>query len=173
MRVGRRDILRAGGGIVALLAAATRPAGAAGVVDIAMGGRSDGGHVWFDPLGLLVAPGQTVRWTNRDAGNAHTATAYHPAIGDRPPRIPAGARPWDSDYLLPGESFSVRLTVPGVYDYYCVPHEQAGMVGRIVVGDAGADRRAAETAAGDLPDAALRAFPPVAAILRHGIVRGS
>ena len=46
-------------------------------------------------------PGQTVRWTNRDRGNSHTVTAYHPENFERPLRIPAGARPWNSDYLLP------------------------------------------------------------------------
>ena len=30
--------------------------------------------------------------------------------------------------------FDVTLTAPGVYDYFCTPHEAAGMVGRIVVG---------------------------------------
>ena len=44
-----------------------------------MQGRGDGSHVWFDPIGLLVRPGQTVRWTNREAGNVAHATAYHPA----------------------------------------------------------------------------------------------
>ena len=43
---------------------------------------------------------------------------------------------------MPGESFAVELTEPGVYDYYCIPHEHAGMVGRIVVGGPGARRRA-------------------------------
>ena len=52
--------------------------GADAVVEIAMAGRGDGAHVWFDPVGLLVRPGQAVRWTNREEGNVHTATAYHP-----------------------------------------------------------------------------------------------
>ena len=99
-----------------------------------MRGKADGSHVWFDPIGLHVQPGQTVRWTNRDPGNSHTVTSYHPDIFERPLRIPAGAKPWNSDYLLPNESFSQTFTVEGVYDYYCVPHEHAGMVGRIVVG---------------------------------------
>ena len=30
----------------------------------------------------------------------------------------------------------MTLTVEGVYDYFCIPHEHAGMVGRIVVGEA-------------------------------------
>ena len=28
----------------------------------------------------------------------------------------------------------LRFTVTGVYDYFCIPHEEAGMVGRIIVG---------------------------------------
>jgi hypothetical protein len=48
--------------------------------------------------------------------------------------MPEDAKPWESDYLLPNESFSATLSEPGVYDYYCHPHEHAGMVGRIVVG---------------------------------------
>ena len=169
----RRNILQVGG--VTLAAFAFRPLVAVGadIVDLAMTGRPDGSDVWFDPIGIHVQPGQTLRWTNNDAGNAHTATAYHPAIFDRPQRIPDGAEPWDSDYLLPGESFSVTLTVPGVYDYYCVPHEHAGMVGRIVVGtpDAGAaDYANAGAGLTELPEVALAGFPDVAAIIAAGAV---
>jgi plastocyanin len=152
-------------GAAALLVPAA-PRAAEPPVEIVMQGRGDGAHVWFDPMGVLVRPGQTVRWSNREKGNVHTATAYHPANFDRPLRIPEAALPWDSDYLMPGESFAVELTEPGVYDYYCVPHEHAGMVGRIVVGGPAADD--GQRPAGDLPDVALRAFPPVQAILRQG-----
>ena len=99
----------------------------------------------------------------------HTTTAYHPANDGRPLRIPAAAAPWTSDYLMPGDAFEVALTVPGVYDYYCIPHEHAGMVGRLVVGDPGADAADAMPA-GDLPAVALAAFPSVEAILRLGAV---
>ena len=58
--------------------------------------------VWFDPVGLLIQPGQTVRWTNKDAGNSHTATAYHPANDGHPLRIPAGA-----------EALEFRLSIAG------------------------------------------------------------
>ena len=170
----RRNVLQVGG--VTLAALAIRPSLvlAAGTIDLAMTGRPDGSDVWFDPIGLHVQPGQTLRWTNQDKGNAHTVTAYHPAIFDRPQRIPDGAEPWDSDYLLPGESFSVTLTVPGVYDYYCLPHEHAGMVGRIVVGDApAADYPATVTDAAltALPDVALANFPAIADILAGGTIR--
>jgi plastocyanin len=170
--ISRRWILRTGGGLTAALLFGPKTVRAADPIEIVMGGRPDGSHVWFDPIGLHVEPGQTVRWVNRDAGNSHTATAYHPDNFGRPRRIPSAANPWDSDYLLPGESFSITLTKPGVYDYYCVPHEHAGMVGRIIVGAPEAPGWTNEPLSdGDLPDAALRAFPTVAEIISKGLVR--
>jgi plastocyanin len=122
-----------------------------------------GARVGFDPIGLRVEPGTTVRW--RVQSNVHTATAYHPKNG-KPLRIPAGAEPWDSGYLVePGRTFEVVLTVEGVYDYFCRPHEQMGMVGRIVVGKGGP-----VPPDGDLPPAVRAALPPVERILREGEV---
>lgn len=168
----RREILGAGGSLAAALCLPGLAARADGVVEIRMQGRDDGSHVWFDPIGVLVKPGQTVRWTNLNEGNSHTTTAYSPANFDRPLRIPKAAKSWDSDYLLPNETFSITFTEKGVYDYYCIPHEHAGMVGRIIVGGpephgwmevAGAN--------GDLPDVALQAFPSVEDIVQKGVVR--
>src|SRR5205085_2886326 len=60
---------------------------------------------------------------------------WHLANDSHSLRIPTSAQPWASDYLVdPGDRFEVVLTVPGVYDYFCTPHEMAGMVGRIIVG---------------------------------------
>lgn len=170
MRQTRRQVLALGVGLAATLRLGAAWASAPDLVEITMSGSEDGARVWFEPRGLLVAPGATVRWTNNDPGNAHTATAYHPAVApDRPRRIPEAAEPWDSDYLMPGESFEVTLTVPGVYDYFCVPHEQAGMVGRIVVGAPDDD---AFTDAG-MPEAALAGFPAVDEIVARGAVGGA
>lgn len=168
MRPTRRQILGTGGGVAAALFLPRSLALAAQTVDIVMTGGKMGTHVWFEPTGIRIAPGQTVRWINRDKANAHTATAYHPENFDRSRRIPARAKPWDSDYLLPDETFSTMLTVPGVYDYYCVPHEQAGMVGRIIVGEP--DRDDIEATDADLPQAALQALPPIAEIMATGRV---
>jgi plastocyanin len=137
-------------------------------VDIAMSGNKDGSRVWFEPVGLLIPPGQTVRWTNKDPGNAHTSTAYHPDNEDHPLRIPGGAESWNSDYLLPDQTFSVLLSVPGVYDYFCVPHEHAGMVGRIIVSDG--SQPVSAPAAGGIPEVAEKAFPTVEEIVRAGRV---
>ncbi len=174
--VSRRHLLRIGGGFLAGLALpASWALAAEDVVEIRMNGNADGSEVWYDPIGVLVRPGQTIRWINLDPGNSHTATAYHPRNFDHPLRIPEAVQPWDSDYLLPNERFEVRLTAEGVYDYFCVPHEVAGMVGRIIVGrPAGPGMRPFETSgidAGGVPEAAQRAFPSVDAILRTGVVR--
>jgi plastocyanin len=160
-----------GGGVLAALVLPPAMTTAQDAVDISMTGRRDGSRVWFDPIGIRIAVGQTVRWTNRDVGNSHTATAYHSDFS-RPLRIPHDAEPRDSGYLLPGDSFQAMLTVPGVYDYYCIPHEMAGMVGRIVVGEPSLDwmERSSDD---ELPEAVLRAFPSVEEIMKQGVVRRS
>jgi plastocyanin len=164
----RRRALALGGGLLAALAA-PHPLLASAPEIVEMRGTARGEHVWFMPYGVAVSPGTTVRFVNRDPGNSHTATAYHPANLDRPRRMPKGAEPWDSGYLLPNEAFEVTLTVPGVYDYFCQPHEFGGMVGRIVVGSPdGRDWQPAAGDDGDIPPEALAGFPPVEAILREG-----
>ncbi|MBL0143606.1 MAG: hypothetical protein IPP91_16220 [Betaproteobacteria bacterium] len=100
----------------------------------------DGAQVFFDPVHVHIEPGDTVRWVQ--VGGYHSVAAYHPSNGNHELRIPEGALPWDSGMLLvqspmPGSSFEHTFTVPGVYDYFVQPHEAAGMVGRITVGDAG------------------------------------
>ena len=80
------------------------------------------------------------------------------------------------EFRLPAadESFSVTLEIEGVYDYYCIPHEHAGMVGRIVVGaPAGAGWIGAAGSDGDLPEIALKAFPAVDEIMKRGLVQAT
>ncbi len=146
IRSTRREFLKVGGLVlagpgafsqhpaVARFLRVIRTPGAPAVIEM----RSDvaGSRVWFDPIGLFVEPGTTVRWVVRES--VHTTTAYHPENDHHPLRIPETAAAWNSGFLLnPGDHFDVTLTVAGVYDYYCMPHEAAGMVGRIVVGQAG------------------------------------
>jgi plastocyanin len=178
--LSRRTALRAGGLLLAGLAAPALiwPARAGAVIEIRM--RSDplGTQVAFDPTGVLIEPGQTVRWVNE--ANVHTSTAYHPDNDGHALRIPKAAEPWDSDYLIePGDRFEVTLTVPGVYDYFCAPHEMAGMVGRIIVGQPAGpgtlpfDYFRDDPAARDwlpVPPAAQAAFPPIKMIMANGSV---
>jgi plastocyanin len=164
----RRHVLALGGSGLAALAV-PRLARAAGIEVIEMRGTPRGERVWFAPQGLAVVPGTTLRFVNRDPGNSHTSTAYHPDLYGRSRRIPEGAMPWDSGFLMPEETFEVTLDRPGVHDYYCLPHEMAGMVGRVVVGqpdDPGWE--AAPGGTGDLPGVALATFPSAEAILAAG-----
>lgn len=157
-----------------MLAGLLLPASAvpAGTVRIGMIQDPDTGFVGFDPIGLFVQPGTRVTWVN--GAGVHTVTAYHPANGNRVPRIPEAAEPWDSGHLLqPGETFSRRLTVPGVYDYFCLPHERAGMAGRIVVGEtSGPGARPYREADGSgwqpVPAAVRRRLPSADRILEAG-----
>jgi plastocyanin len=170
----RREFLRTGGLALVGLGFAPRlgwPAAAVEVIEM----RSDalGSRVWFDPIGLQVEPGTIIRWVVRE--NVHTTTAYHPRNDHHPLRIPERATPWDSGFLVnPGNHFDVTLTEPGVYDYYCMPHEGAGMVGRIVVGSSpGLSARPFDYWEGQpgteswhhVPAVARAAFPSVAQIV--------
>ena len=46
---------------------------------------------------------------------------------------PPGAKPFDSGFLKPGESFSQTFPVPGTYRYTCAVHEVKAMNGEIIV----------------------------------------
>jgi plastocyanin len=176
--VTRRDFLTAGGlGLAGLAVPRLLPAAAP--VEIRMRATERGEQVWFDPVGIAVEPGATVRWILDH--DVHTTAAYHPDNEGHSLRIPEGARPWNSGFLLEkGARFEVTLTVQGVYDYYCMPHEAAGMVGRIVVGrPAGPGTlpfdyfRGKPATAGwkPVPLAAQQAFPSVETIVRRRVVR--
>ena len=131
----RRRFTMAGGLAVAGLAVPPR-SHAADVFEIHM--RNDASRVksWFDPVGLHIMPGQTIRWIL--GMDVHSSAAYHPKNAMHSLRIPERAIPWDSGLLTTkGAHFDHVFTVEGVYDYFCLPHEGDGMVGRIIVGQPG------------------------------------
>lgn len=142
--------------------------------------QTPAGDTYFDPAGIRIAPGDRVRWVQ--ISGFHSITAYHPRNDNHELRIPESAEPWDSDILLAdypkrGATFEHVFTVPGVYDYFCKPHEMAGMVGRVVVGEPGngPGTKPFGYAPGEnwkpIPEAARKVFPPVAEIMRKGTVR--
>ena len=113
----RRDFLISGGVLAAGigLPASGVAASRGGVVEITMRSDPTGAKVGFDPIGILVSPGQTVRWIIQ--AGVHTTTAYHPRNSGHSLRIPNRAAPWDSGYLVnPGDHLEVVLTAEGVYD---------------------------------------------------------
>lgn len=129
------------------------------VVEIRM--VTEGGAFYFDPIGVRVEPGTTLRFVASTAG--HNTVAYAAANG-LAERIPGGAEAWASPILTDiGATFDVVLTEEGVYDFLCTPHEALGMVGRIVVGDP--DAFPARDGSELRFPAAADALPSVASIL--------
>lgn len=136
MTYSRRQFLGAlGAGTVASVGL-TRPVAAQETPVVRMGNN------YFDPIGLHVEPGTTVRF--EIAAGAHSATAYES-------RIPTGATAFDSGILSSG-SFEYTFETPGTYDYYCIPHKSVGMVGRIVVGNPGGPAEGSPIPDGDVPE---------------------
>ncbi len=161
-RLSRRGFLRTAGGATTARATATtggataaRATATAGTATTAAGtataqegethtvDMTDG--LVFDPDELTIAVGDTVVWEN--VGSVpHTVTAYggdipgeaaYFASGDfeseqaaREAYPPGGSIPG-------GESYQHTFEVEGEYDYFCIPHEQAGMVAQLTVGEAG------------------------------------
>lgn len=108
--------------------------------------------LYFDPVGLYVEPGETVSFEL--VSGVHGATAYHPAneaAFDR--RVPDGAPAWDTGVFDTEGAFrNVTFETPGTHDYYCQPHKQLGMIGRIVVGEPGGPAEDGSNPDGELPD---------------------
>jgi len=96
----------------------------------------------FDPATITVAVGEEVLWYNNSA-RAHTITAYDEGIPAAADYFATGGyestraarEAWDgmSGAITSGETFSHTFEVPGRYNYFCIPHERAGMVGTVVV----------------------------------------
>jgi len=143
----RRTFLRTAGSAAALTAAAAATSGSAGAAE------SGTTHVVemndqlaFVPERIEVAPGDTVVWENVGS-QGHSVTAYEDSI-------PEGAAYWasggfdaeqaardayefggsiDSGNVQAGEPYSHTFETEGTHEYFCIPHESAGMVGQVVV----------------------------------------
>lgn len=123
---------------IAVLAVLATPALSAGAAEPLADGAvpvtvrmTDG--LQFKPARITVRVGQRIRW--RNVGSvAHTITTQR-SKASRPSdaSVPRGAKPWDSGFVGAGESYQRVLRVPGIYRYFCIPHEAARMVGTIVV----------------------------------------
>ena len=77
----------------------------------------------FEPERVMVTVGTTVTWENADL-STHTVTADNGAFD-------SGSDP--ARWLQSGQKFTFTFTTPGTYSYHCIPHQQLGMVGTVVV----------------------------------------
>ena len=179
MRKNFRTVLLA---VLALQILMSPVAAVGKVVEVRLMMSADGTQAYFDPAGIHIQSGDTVRWVQ--VSNYHSVTAYHPANSNHELRIPENAKSWDSDILLKqypaqGSTFEHKFTVEGIYDYFCKPHEAAGMVGCIIVGkpDNGPGARpfgyAPEKKWDSIPAMARDKFPSIEEIMRQGVVRAT
>ena len=101
-------------------------------VTVTVGAKANGGTFGFGPAAVRVSPGTKV--TFDWASDTHTVTVQSQ---------PDGAD-WQGhdDIEDTGFSYSHTFETPGIYEYYCIPHEAMGMKGAIVVGDAQAGSQA-------------------------------
>jgi plastocyanin len=87
----------------------------------------------FQPARTTIKVGDTVEWKNVGAQLHHVTTDPSAALKKDDVTNPPGAKPFDSGFLKPGESFRETFSVPGTYRYTCAVHEAKGMNGEVVV----------------------------------------
>lgn len=114
--------------------------------------ETENDEYYFDPIGLYVESGTTVTFQNESG--SHSSTAYQESNGPAEvTRIPEDAEAWDSGILNEqGATFDQTFEVAGTYDYFCIPHKQLGMVGRIVVDEPGGPAKDGMPPDGEVPD---------------------
>jgi plastocyanin len=80
----------------------------------------------YQPATITVVIGvnNTIEWIDQDPAAPHTVTFTS---------VPTGvdAKAISSGNLVQGDTFTVNLTVPGTYEYYCIYH--SWMKGTIIV----------------------------------------
>jgi len=134
----RRSYLVAAGSSLSVgLAGCIAGTGAAGEYDVGMS------QTRFRPTELTVEAGTTVTFRNTSS-HGHTVTAFQDAYPDGAEYFASGGyesqaaaeEAWkssNSGILQQGQVFEHEFTVPGTYDYLCIPHLRAGMTGQVVV----------------------------------------
>jgi plastocyanin len=93
----------------------------------------------FTPEEITLQAGDTVTWRN-DSGVAHTVTAYSESVpsdlyfssGEAADEEEARNNVAD-ELMQPEDVFRFTFDEPGTYEYFCIPHESAGMTGTVIV----------------------------------------
>lgn len=94
---------------------------AADTVTVKMG--ADSGMLAFEPSTVTIKAGDTVKWVNNKLP-PHNVMFKDKALSNKS----------HSDLLYsPGETYEVTFDTPGTYEYFCSPHQGAGMTGKIIV----------------------------------------
>ena len=145
----RRAFLASGGALAATaLAGCLGPSRADSDYDIGMASNA---FVPQDPVEgegqptFAASAGDTVVWANSGSRN-HTVTAYESGLPDGADYFASGGFDSESEAreawrkslqgggnIAPGATYEITFDVPGEYYYFCIPHEGAGMVGKVLV----------------------------------------
>ena len=93
----------------------------------------DMGVVSFNPEAITIQRGQTIEWRNTSP-MPHTVTA-DPRLAKKPgsAQLPLGARAFNSGDIPAGQVYRYTFKAPGTYRYFCIYHEEHGMVGTVIV----------------------------------------
>lgn len=83
----------------------------------------------YTPGSATIKQGDTVKWINK-AENQHTVTSGKDGVPD-------GV--FSSKRLQKDESFSYTFESPGIFTYFCTPHNAFGMKGTVEVKAADAE----------------------------------
>jgi plastocyanin len=95
----------------------------------------------FEPKNIQVSAGTTVTWKNVGSV-AHSVTAYEDKIPDGATYFASGGFDSqsaaedgypDKGSISEGETYEHTFETKGTYEYYCIPHELSGMVGKVKV----------------------------------------
>jgi len=97
----------------------------------------------FEPSRVEVTAGETVVWRNTNS-RAHTVTAYETGVPEGAEYFASGGYGSEREArdafiesfggaIASRDTYEHTFTVPGQYDYFCIPHERGGMVGTVVV----------------------------------------
>lgn len=143
--LSRRAFVRRGTSGAVAAATAAGVAGSAGTASAQTAHTVDmTDQLVFDPDQLTIAPGDTVVWENVGSVG-HSVTAYEDRIPGDAEYFASGG--FDSEQaarnaypegdVAGGESFEHTFEVEGEYGYFCIPHESAGMVASLTVGEGG------------------------------------
>ena len=139
----RRAFLATGAGVAAAALAGCAAGGSGGEYDVGMSTDA------FRPETVTVEVGETVVWRNTSK-QGHTVTAYGDQLPDGAEYFASGdadsqsaaEEAWMDDAggrLGQGETFEHRFETPGEYGYFCIPHEEVGMVGVVTVEESGSE----------------------------------
>ncbi len=87
----------------------------------------------YSPTTLTIRAGDTIEWQNTSP-ITHTVTDNAKlAKKATDSSLPPGASPFNSGDISAGQVYFHTFTTPGTYHYFCIHHEQDGMLGTVVV----------------------------------------